>query len=147
MGQQKNIYIASIRRLFAELDTSGDGSITLNEFEDHLSEERMQAFLHTIEIDTADAWTFFKLLDADGGGSVDIDEFVEGCLRLRGNAKSIHVAQMMYENKWIMDKLMELSGHIMIQQHHGHHQRSNRHSVADSGATPGMSLHTSPMPP
>lgn len=108
----KNHYIASIRKLFEELDTSGDGSITLNEFEDHLGEERMQAFLHTIEIDTADAWTFFKLLDADGGGSVDIDEFVEGCLRLRGNAKSIHVAQMMYENKWIMDKLVELSGQL-----------------------------------
>merc|ERR1712187_451088 len=68
----------------------------------------MQAFLNAIEIDPSDAWTFFKLLDSDGGGSVDIEEFVEGCCRLRGNAKSIHVAQMMYENKWIMNKLTEI---------------------------------------
>jgi len=109
---QKNVYVASIRRLFRELDTAGEGNITLLEFEHNLGEARMQAFLNAIEIDPSDAWTFFKLLDSDGGGSVDIDEFVEGCLRLRGNAKSIHVAQMMYENKWIMDKLMELSSQV-----------------------------------
>jgi len=68
----------------------------------------MQALIQTFEIETADAWTLFKLLDTDGSGSVDIAEFIDGCIRLRGGAKSIHIAQIMYHHKWMMDKLVDV---------------------------------------
>ena len=32
-------------------------------------------------LDVWDAWSFFKLLDLDAGGSVEIEEFFKGCLR------------------------------------------------------------------
>ena len=35
-----------------------------------------------------DVWGLFLLLDADGNGAVDLDEFVNGCMQLRGPAKS-----------------------------------------------------------
>merc|ERR1712203_401113 len=72
--EQKHKYVTNLKCLFLELNTSHDGAITLDEFEDHLREDRMQAFLQAIEIDPSDAWTFFKLLDVDGGGSVDLGE-------------------------------------------------------------------------
>jgi hypothetical protein len=104
----KELYKERLSRLFAEIDTSKDGLLTLHEFEEHLDQEKMRAFLESLEINTHDVWTFFKLLDVDGGGVVDLEEFVSGCFRLRGNAKSIHVAQIMYENRWIMNKLTEI---------------------------------------
>lgn len=106
---QKMTFVKRLQELFMRLDSSHDGTITLHEFQDHLQSEHMQALLQTFEIDNADAWTLFKLLDTDGGGSVDINEFVDGCIRLKGQAKSIQMAQLMYHHKWIMDKLVELS--------------------------------------
>lgn len=109
---EKQLFVSRLHALFHELDTSCDGCISLSEFESHLKNEQMQAMLQTFEIDNADAWTLFKLLDTDGGGSVDIDEFVDGCIRLKGSAKSIQMAQIMYHHKWIMDKLTDLSNII-----------------------------------
>merc|ERR1719361_720868 len=106
--QIKQRFVVQLKKLFQQLDTSQDGSITLDEFEEHLENDRMKAILRTIDIDIADAWTFFKLLDTNCDGSIDMNEFVEGCIRLTGNAKSIHVAQMMYENRWIMERLNEI---------------------------------------
>jgi len=112
---EKQNFVDRLHYLFHELDSSNDGCISLSEFESHLKNEHMQAMLQTFEIDNADAWTLFKLLDTDGGGSVDIDEFVDGCIRLKGGAKSIQMAQIMYHHKWIMDKLTDLSNTIQKQ--------------------------------
>jgi len=106
---EREIYIRNLKELFVQLDHAHDGVITLNEFEESLQEERMQAFFQSIEIETTDAWTIFKLLDADGEGTISLHEFIEGCLRIKGNAKSIHIAQILYENKWIMEQLGELT--------------------------------------
>lgn len=105
---EKEVFVTRLEQLFKELDSSNDGSISLQEFEAHLQSPHMQALLQTFEIENADAWTLFKLLDADGGGSVDIDEFVSGCIRLKGPARSIQIAQLMYHHKWIMNQLVEL---------------------------------------
>jgi hypothetical protein len=113
----KAIYVDNLERLFHDLDSSKDGSITLDEFEERMGEEKMQAFLQTLEINASDAWTFFKLLDEDNGGSLDLSEFVDGCFRLRGNAKSIHVAQIMYENRWIMNKLTDICQTLLDEDH------------------------------
>merc|ERR1719215_2202174 len=107
--QERRHFVRRLKELFDELDTSKDGIISLSEFEDHLSDHRMQALLQTVEIDTSDAWTLFKLLDTDGGGSVDVEEFVEGVQKLRGQAKSIQMAQLMYYHRCILDALASMS--------------------------------------
>ncbi len=38
-----------------------------------------------------------------------MDEFVAGCLRLKGNAKAVHIAQLVYEHKWLMDAIADCS--------------------------------------
>jgi hypothetical protein len=106
--QEKQRFCSRLRTLFNELDTSGDGAVSLSEFETHLTNAHMQAFLQTFEIENTDAWTLFRLLDADGGGSVDLDEFIEGCIKLKGTAKSIQVAQLAFHHKWIMEALADV---------------------------------------
>ena len=41
-----------------------------------------------------DVWTLFLLIDVDASGRVDIEEFVSGCMQLRGPAQSLQVAKM-----------------------------------------------------
>merc|ERR1712046_392970 len=43
----------------------------------------------------------FKLLDLDGSDEIDAEEFVNGCMRLHGLAKSIDLATFMFDyKKW-----------------------------------------------
>lgn len=53
-------------------------------------------------LDVWDAWSFFKLLDADAGGSVEIEEFLMGCLRLRGQATAIDVGKILQDQEWMI---------------------------------------------
>merc|ERR1712107_826755 len=53
-------------------------------------------------ISVSEAWGLFRLLDLDNSGGVDIHEFTMGCLRLKGEARTIDVATMMYENKRVI---------------------------------------------
>ena len=49
-----------------------------------------------------DAWSFFKLLDLDSGGAVEIEEFLMGCLRLRGSARAIDIAKLIHDQAWLL---------------------------------------------
>ena len=48
--------------------------------------------------------TLCMLLDADKSGSIDLDEFVSGCMQLHGPAKSLQLAKMSFENKFLGKK-------------------------------------------
>ena len=49
-----------------------------------------------------DAWTFFKLLDQDAGGAIEIEEFLMGCLRLRGQARAMELAKIIQDQSWLI---------------------------------------------
>ena len=50
-------------------------------------------------LDPAEATGLFHLLDIESEGSVSINRFVMGCLRIRGGAKAVDVLTLLYENK------------------------------------------------
>lgn len=80
--------------LLEELDTSGDGAITTDEFDAGLQKHDIQQFISALEIDIEQAQQLFFLLDQDTDGLVDIVEFVEGMQKLRGEAKRSDVYMM-----------------------------------------------------
>merc|ERR1712151_115508 len=52
-------------------------------------------------IEPSDLWLLFKLLDVDGSGTIDPEEMVTGCTRLKGIAKAFDVAVIRHEQKRI----------------------------------------------
>merc|ERR1712194_336505 len=56
--------------------------------------------------------SLFRLLDADGNGEVDIEEFCEGCLRLKGDAKSFDIHCLMYENQRMLGMWKEFMSFV-----------------------------------
>merc|ERR1712187_674338 len=87
-------YMENLKKLFATIDEDDSGTINISEFEKLVSDEMTRAYFRALELDTSDAWTLFKLIDADGGGNIDIDEFIEGCESLRGGAKMLDLASL-----------------------------------------------------
>jgi len=101
----RNKFTEQVRKLFSSIDTDDSGCITIQELEEHMNDPAMQAYLEALELDASDAWTLFKLLVSGGNHSIDCDDFIMGCMRLKGVAKAIDLAQLMYENKQLRHKL------------------------------------------
>eukprot|EP00930_Biecheleria_cincta_P004229 TRINITY_DN105128_c0_g1_i1.p1 TRINITY_DN105128_c0_g1~~TRINITY_DN105128_c0_g1_i1.p1 ORF type:complete len:617 (+),score=120.30 TRINITY_DN105128_c0_g1_i1:52-1902(+) len=104
-----------IRRLWNTMKTIGeDGEISLYDFEARFQEPEVVSFFQCLEIDMSDAWSLFKLMTPKRNGTLNVDEFVEGCLRLKGTAKKIDVAVMMQEQKRIKRRLEGISKNIEL---------------------------------
>eukprot|EP00913_Durusdinium_trenchii_P001241 g1143.t1 len=82
----KQAHIEKIRYLFNEID----------------AEEEVQTYFESIDLDIWDAWSFFKLLDLDSGGAIEVEEFLMGCLRLRGNARAMDMAKLCHDQAWLI---------------------------------------------
>mmetsp|Transcript_63218 Transcript_63218/g.196156 ORF Transcript_63218/g.196156 Transcript_63218/m.196156 type:complete len:267 (-) Transcript_63218:35-835(-) len=101
----KQQYISQLELIFKRIDVNNTGQITLQEFEDRLKDERLQAFFSHMDLTVDEAFSLFRLLDVDDSHVIDVDHFVTGCLRLRGSAQKIDVAMLLYENRWTLQRL------------------------------------------
>jgi hypothetical protein len=86
--------------------------LTLEEFESSLESDRLKAWFESIDIALEDGWTLFKLIDTDQQGAILIDQFVEGCLHLRGHAKKIDIQQINYDQKRIMKAINNVDSRL-----------------------------------
>lgn len=98
--------------LFEDIDLDESGFITMDELEGFLMKRHAQAYLQSLGIDTSDAAALLRIL-ADKTGSIDLQDFVSGCLTLRGDAKAIHVATLSYDQQislQMMEDIKDLVG-------------------------------------
>jgi len=96
---EKTLYLAmKITHLFlGDAPALRTGRITWAEFKSKLATHEMQEYFRAINVDPSEAKGLFTLLDADDSGAVDAAEIVNGCLRLRGNAKALELSLLMQE--------------------------------------------------
>eukprot|EP00931_Biecheleriopsis_adriatica_P088243 TRINITY_DN62606_c0_g1_i1.p1 TRINITY_DN62606_c0_g1~~TRINITY_DN62606_c0_g1_i1.p1 ORF type:complete len:604 (+),score=104.96 TRINITY_DN62606_c0_g1_i1:131-1813(+) len=98
--QEKTTYVRMLTDLFQQWDDNGNGKCTYEEFHSHLEDRETQALLNSLGIDARDALTLFEMLDVDegGDGEIDLDEFVTGCITLRGGAKAVQLEKAVSAN-------------------------------------------------
>jgi Ca2+-binding EF-hand superfamily protein len=109
--EQHECNVEVLSQLFSEIDKDSTGKITLEEMLAALKIQHIKAFFLHLDIDMAhNAKVFFSLLDEDKSGSVDRDEFIAGCMRLKGGAKPLSLEHLVMENKKMresLDRMME----------------------------------------
>eukprot|EP00435_Cladocopium_sp_Y103_P005325 s1799_g1.t1 len=98
----KEAHVEKIKFLFSEIDAEDRGLITYKMFEEKVGDQAVKAYFESMDLDVWDAWSFFKLLDLDAGGAVEIEEFLMGCLRLRGSARAIDIAKLIHDQAWLL---------------------------------------------
>merc|ERR1712007_43332 len=110
--ESKDELTAIVQQVFIELDTNHSGALSLEEFEKHVEDEKIMAYLRTRGIDIGQVRNLFALLDVDQTGDVDMDEFVQGVLRLKGGATSMDLAVLTYQVEWIVHNMKLVSNHL-----------------------------------
>mmetsp|Transcript_86137 Transcript_86137/g.248718 ORF Transcript_86137/g.248718 Transcript_86137/m.248718 type:complete len:647 (-) Transcript_86137:331-2271(-) len=110
-AKDRNGYAQRLLDFFEAADTSGDGYLTIEEFESILNDERVKFYLTSLELDPAESRQLFELLD-DGDQLVSVDEFVRGALRLKGQARSQDIVAIMHDCHKIMNRLVEVDAKV-----------------------------------
>uniref|UniRef100_A0A7S1WXH9 EF-hand domain-containing protein n=1 Tax=Alexandrium catenella TaxID=2925 RepID=A0A7S1WXH9_ALECA len=99
-------YFSHMQEVFNELDDDTDGVITMDEFERKLDDERVIAYFNVLNLDVSDARMLFTLLDYDQSGEVAVEEFLAGCNKLKGESRSLDLAIMQLEVRWLKEAFL-----------------------------------------
>lgn len=83
------IALINASAIFAEADENKSGKIGRDEFMRALTHKKVEGFFEAMELHPSTGEVLFHLLDESGDGVISADEFLHGCLRLRGNAKAL----------------------------------------------------------
>jgi len=106
--EAKQAYLQSLQEIFEEMDEDDTGTISIEEFEKKLQDERVIAYFSFMKLDVSDARNLFTLIDYDLSGDVSIEEFVHGCHKLQGESRTMDIAMMQYELKYLKNRLDEV---------------------------------------
>lgn len=130
--RNKEYWQESFKKLFGAFDIDGSGELTVDEFEEHMEDSQVCAYFEGLDLDLDKAWDIFRLLDDDESGTVSMNEFVEGCLKLRGHARSMDLAILGYDFQKVSTKLGEFMAHVEAELHAV--KRLTRRHMGEAGA-------------
>jgi len=103
---EKHQACAKIYEVFLAADADGSGDVTKEEFLSALERADVVTCLQDVGIDVRQAENLFNILDYDESGSLDAQEFIEGVLKARGEAKSKDVLAVQCD-VWRCEKKMK----------------------------------------
>merc|ERR1712100_1018340 len=86
--EEKQVACHKIYEVFQEADADGNGELTKDEFLQSLKRADVTRHLQEVGIDVRQAENLFDILDYDESGNIDAQEFIEGVLTARGEAKA-----------------------------------------------------------
>merc|ERR1711874_823493 len=110
-----------MRVVFEAMDMDEDGFIEKSELQSNLRDPALLNCLAAMGMQPEDTERLFWLCDLDNSGNIDIHEFVSGCLRMKGVARSIDVHEVLMLQQRIL-------------KHLGFSEYSNERPAAMSGA-------------
>merc|ERR1712039_1052721 len=99
-------------------DVDGDGDISMEEVKIIMEDHALSAYLRVLGFEVLDAERLFSLLDDDNSGKVCLTEFLEGCMRLKGGARSIDIHALMVECRRLTHKVDDFMGEFIAAHSH-----------------------------
>ncbi|CAK0802514.1 unnamed protein product, partial [Prorocentrum cordatum] len=104
----KEQWLSEMRNIFMEMDVDGSGTVSREEILGFVNDERVQYYLTALGLDVDDAERLFVLLDENRDGEIELDQFLSGCLRLKGSARSIDVCSLIHQSRQLCKRIEEI---------------------------------------
>jgi len=86
-----------VRKLFFFADGDHSGDISLAEFQEAMELGEFEIFAQVAELGATTSARLFDMLDTDQSGTLSVEEFVDGCIRLRGHAKASDLLALKFD--------------------------------------------------
>lgn len=86
-----------IKSFFADADHEESGSLTFDEFSTRLRDPAVRAYFAGLDIDPEEAGIIFTIFDADKSNTIQINELVNGTMKLKGSASKLDLMGLMYD--------------------------------------------------
>lgn len=103
--EETRFMVERLSRMFSQMESEyGTGFIVDTDFVEQVERDDVKMQLALLGVYFSDGQSFFKLLDVEGNRSVSIDQFVMGCLCLKGGALLIDSNVMIKETKMLLNK-------------------------------------------
>jgi len=106
------LYVNRFKALFRQIDTNNNGIISVDELEQHLDDEAVQAYFLSMDIQPHEAWTLMTILATESSTEIDFEEFILCCMRFRGTARAVDLASVSYQNRCVKKRLRSLGTDI-----------------------------------
>lgn len=106
------LYTKKVQQFFKEADEDNSGTLTWDEFERHMDNKKVKGYFQSLDIDVSQANILFDLLDSDQSDCVTIDEFLDGCTRLRGGASKTEMNMLLFLTHKLSDQMHDLEKHL-----------------------------------
>lgn len=100
----------------SQSEYSPPGMFSFEELVAFMQEERVQHKFAILGIEPNDAWSLYKLIDKDGTDLIEISTFLEGCMKLRGEATKLDLESLSYRFEAHANNLREFMGHVVQDQ-------------------------------
>mmetsp|Transcript_464 Transcript_464/g.2051 ORF Transcript_464/g.2051 Transcript_464/m.2051 type:complete len:336 (+) Transcript_464:3-1010(+) len=93
-------HLKHMREIFKEIDMDNSGTVEYDELRLRLRDDvQLQDYFKALELNPTDTLTLFELLDQDGCGRLTVDEFCDGAMRLKGEARAFDINFLIQENR------------------------------------------------
>jgi len=97
--REEHKVVQRLTQILLAADTDMSGYIDKAEFESMLCQPEAVFQLHRLGIDTVSMQTLLTSLDTHHTGHVSFEEFITGCLRLKGNATSADMVALLQQGQ------------------------------------------------
>lgn len=104
---RKETFSREMHEMFDNIDTDESGKITWDEFHAALDDKKIQAFFTAQQLDTIDAHVLFELIACDRE-EIDVVEFILGCWKMAGPARTLHFSMVEHNAKAFQDDVEKI---------------------------------------
>jgi len=103
-------YTRDIKDFFETADKDKSGQLSYDEFSKYLQEDKVKAYFRALDLDSRQAHVLFTLLDCNESGEVGYSEFLDGCLRLKGEARNLDMNLVIYQLQHLLQRMQAPAG-------------------------------------
>jgi Ca2+-binding EF-hand superfamily protein len=114
--KQTEAYCKKLGAIFKALDTSGDGTLDYEKFQAIIDNNRVRIWMQILDLEVHDCHALFRLLN-DGSDRVTYEEFIQGVLRLKGQARSLDIIEIMRSSEQCLKEVRSLEGQVTSLQY------------------------------
>jgi len=101
--------LPSLKQLFKDFDADGDETVTISEIK-NANEEVRQQLEGFMQVDSLEE--LFEMIDVDGSGEIDIDEFCDGISKVVSSDIDVETMRMLKQLSVIRKELKDLKSSV-----------------------------------